>query len=123
MESALEQLGGQVSLPTYDEAKVHLHNLAHTFMSPLVLLGALQVVEEKTAAYGELADKVDTLQRQHDKLLQDCTDLEEMQKGLQQSVTGLERRRDALNAELGRIASTFIAQVQNVPVQDDPHGE
>ena len=119
MEPALEQLAGQGDMPTYDEAKVHLHNLAHMFMSPLILLASLEMVEEKTAAYGELVDKADALQRRHDQLIKDCQDLEDMQKTLQTAVMALERRRDTLQTEIGRLVNEFVTQAQRVPVQEE----
>lgn len=97
---------------TVQDAMIHLHNLAHMFQSPLVLVEALKVVEDKAASYKQLSEDVDTLEKMKTELHKECQSLADFKKQLTDDVATLESRQRQLRSQINTMVAEFTAQAK-----------
>jgi outer membrane murein-binding lipoprotein Lpp len=98
---------GDVPEMSVEEAEVHMHNFAHSFLSPLVLLGAWRRMKAELAKRDVLSSEIEQLTKQQEQLRTDVERRIQLRNELTSSVEQLAKRQQELSNLIARDAATM----------------
>lgn len=107
---AEQEFVGEIPDMTIEQAEIHMHNFAHSFLSPLVLLGAWRRMKTELAHRDALTTEVERLEAQQATLQEEIRRRQTMRDELSATVELLSKRQHELSTLIAQDAAGMISR-------------